>query len=46
MEKREMEINSIKTRLFILPEETVVFPGHGLPTQIGREKKYNPILNK
>jgi len=46
MEKREIEINSIKTRLFILPEETVVFPGHGLPTQIVREKKYNPILNK
>jgi glyoxylase-like metal-dependent hydrolase (beta-lactamase superfamily II) len=30
--------HSLMTRLFVLPEETRVFPGHGDPTSIGREK--------
>ncbi len=37
-------INSIRTRLFILPDDTVVYPGHGEPTTIGFEKKNNPFL--
>lgn len=37
-------IESIRTQLFTLPDDTVVFPGHGDPTTIGDEKKYNPFL--
>jgi glyoxylase-like metal-dependent hydrolase (beta-lactamase superfamily II) len=35
---------SIKTRLLDLPEHTVVIPGHGPNTTIGREKEQNPFL--
>jgi len=28
-----------------LPDETIVYPGHGPQTTIGHEKKYNPFLN-
>lgn len=35
---------SIKTSLLSLPEETVVVPGHGPSTTIGREKQQNPFL--
>lgn len=34
---------SLKERLMILPEETLVFPGHGNRTTIADEKKYNPF---
>jgi len=37
-------INSIKTRLFNLSDDTVVYPGHGPRTTIGQEKKNNPFL--
>ena len=36
-------VRSVKEKLFILPEETVVYPGHGDSTTIGHEKKYNPF---
>ncbi len=35
---------SICSRLFILPDETVIYPGHGAPTTIGIEKKENPFF--
>lgn len=38
-------LNSIRQKLFVLPEETIVYSGHGQPTSIGGEKKYNPFLN-
>ena len=37
-------IRSIRTKLFTLPDATRVYPGHGFPTQIGREKETNPFL--
>ena len=37
-------INSIRNKLFVLPDETIVYSGHGEPTTIGEEKKYNPFL--
>ncbi len=35
---------SIQQRLFVLPDELVVYPGHGPQTTIGYEKKFNPFL--
>ena len=37
-------LNSIQQQLFVLPDETIVYPGHGPQTTIGNEKKYNPFL--
>ncbi len=37
-------LNSIRQKLFILPENVVVYPGHGDATTIGHEIKYNPFL--
>ena len=37
-------IDNIRTKLFILPEETVVHSGHGPLTTIGEEKRENPFL--
>jgi hydroxyacylglutathione hydrolase len=36
--------NSIKTKLFVLPESTIVYPGHGPETTIEREKNNNPFF--
>ena len=37
-------INSVKEKLFCLPDDTVVYPGHGELTTIGHEKAYNPFI--
>jgi glyoxylase-like metal-dependent hydrolase (beta-lactamase superfamily II) len=37
-------IGSIREKLFVLPDDTVVFPGHMEQTDIGYEKKYNPFV--
>ncbi len=37
-------INSVRTKLFILPDDTRVFPGHGPETTIGYEKRFNPFF--
>lgn len=37
-------IKSIKDRLFILADETLVYPGHGPSSSIGEEKRDNPFL--
>jgi len=35
---------SVRTRLFVLPDATRVYPGHGPDTTIGHEKKFNPFV--
>lgn len=37
-------MNSIHSRLLVLPEETKVIPGHGPQTTIGQEREDNPFL--
>lgn len=37
-------IDSIRNRLFTLPPETIVCPGHGPQTTIEFERKYNPYV--
>jgi len=37
-------LNSIREKLFVLPNETIVYNGHGQPTTIGHEKRNNPFL--
>lgn len=37
-------LESIRQKLFTLPADTVVYPGHGQPTQIGFEKTTNPFF--
>lgn len=36
-------VRSIREKLFVLPEEVRVFPGHGDSTTIRAEKQYNPF---
>ncbi|TDT45974.1 MBL fold metallo-hydrolase [Fonticella tunisiensis] len=37
-------IRSIKEKILTLPDDTVVYPGHGPSTTVGDEKRYNPFL--
>jgi glyoxylase-like metal-dependent hydrolase (beta-lactamase superfamily II) len=39
----EQLVGGIRTKLFALPDDTIVYPGHGGPTTIGREKRSNPF---
>ena len=34
-------LESIKSKIYVLPDHTVVYPGHGETTKVGDEKKYN-----
>ncbi len=38
-------VKSIKERLLILDEDTIVYPGHGPASTIGEEKRNNPFLS-
>lgn len=42
----EALIKGIKEKLFALPDETVVHPGHGPTTTIGEEKRVNPFVGE
>lgn len=35
---------SVRTKLFVLDDATVVMPGHGPPSTIGEEKAHNPFF--
>ncbi len=37
-------LNSVRSKLFTLGDETVVMPGHGPPTTIALEKEHNPFF--
>lgn len=37
-------VRSIKEKVFKLPDLTIVYTGHGEPTKIGDEKRYNPFI--
>jgi hydroxyacylglutathione hydrolase len=41
---RRQLLESIKTRLMILPDDTIVYPGHGRETTIGAERRDNPYV--
>ena len=40
----ETLVQSIRTKLFTLPDQTMAYPGHGPETQIAFEKETNPYL--
>jgi glyoxylase-like metal-dependent hydrolase (beta-lactamase superfamily II) len=37
-------LNSIRTKILTLPEDTILYPGHGPETSVGHEKRSNPFL--
>lgn len=37
-------LDSIQQKLYTLPDDTIVLPGHGPPTTIGFEKQHNPFV--
>jgi len=39
-------LKSIREKLLVLPEQTIVFPGHGETTTIGEEREGNPFLRQ
>lgn len=40
----ELLMKSLREKLMVLPEETVIYPGHGETSTIGREKVSNPFI--
>ena len=40
----EVLTQSIREQIYTLPDDTVVFPGHGARTTVGTEKKNNPFV--
>lgn len=41
---QETLFQSIRTKLYTLPEATRIYPGHGPASTIGRERKHNPYV--
>lgn len=39
-------LDSIRNKLYILPDTVNVLPGHGRPTTIGHEKQHNPYVRQ
>lgn len=40
----EALLTNIREKLYVLPDQTIVYPGHGTTTTIGHEKKNNPFV--
>ncbi len=38
-------VESIKENIFVLPGDTIVYPGHGIETTVEYERQHNPFLN-
>ena len=38
-------MDSLQTKLMVLPDDTIVYPGHGPDTTIGTERRGNPFLS-
>ncbi|MFP4370050.1 MAG: MBL fold metallo-hydrolase [Candidatus Kapaibacterium sp.] len=38
-------LNSIKSKIFSLPDDYMIYPGHGPSSTVGREKNLNPFFN-
>lgn len=41
----ELLLDGIRSKLFSLPDDTLVYPGHGPTTTVGHEKRTNPYLS-
>ena len=46
IEKQDELLDNIERKLYQLPDETIVFPGHGPGTTIGIEKTSNPFTRR
>ena len=40
----ELLLENIRTKIFSLPDDTLVLPGHGPLTTVGHEKRHNPFF--
>jgi len=40
----EFLADSIRTKLLVFSDDTIIFPGHGPSSTIGQERRYNPFL--
>jgi glyoxylase-like metal-dependent hydrolase (beta-lactamase superfamily II) len=38
-------VTSVKEKIWTLPDETTILPGHGPSTSVGFEKQYNPFVS-
>jgi hydroxyacylglutathione hydrolase len=38
-------VNNIREKVFVLPDSTIIYPGHGPSTTVGDEKHSNPFFN-
>ncbi|GAB4336102.1 MAG: MBL fold metallo-hydrolase [Calditrichia bacterium] len=41
----QLLIESIREKIYTLPDDTVLYPGHGTTTTVAREKASNPFVN-
>jgi glyoxylase-like metal-dependent hydrolase (beta-lactamase superfamily II) len=40
----DLLIRAVREKIFVLPDDTVLFPGHGPATTVGEEKRSNPFF--
>ena len=43
---QDLLVGGIRKKLFTLPDDTIVYPGHGDPTTIGEERRSNPYCGE